>query len=73
MNGSDNLMRVKKEFHMFCNYYIISIFAQIINGKLAIFPPVSPKRLHDKLISEKCSPVYKKLHSVSAFTENSQH
>lgn len=38
MNGSDNLMRVKKEFHMFCNYYIIRIFAQIINGNQLFFP-----------------------------------
>lgn len=38
MSGSDNLMRVKKEFHMFCNYYIIRIFAQIINGNQLFFP-----------------------------------
>lgn len=71
MNGSDNLMRVKKEFHMFCNYYIIRIFAQIINGNQLFFPQSVIKDYI--LISEKCSPVYKKLHSVNAFTENSQH
>lgn len=73
MNGSDNLMRVKKEFHMFCNYYIIPIFAQIINGNQLFFPQSVIKDYTINLFSEKCSPVYKKLHSVNAFTENSQH